>query len=96
MTSLIRATLPTKSTFFMLKPKKYVNVYLITCQSNFVSIAQVSTSKPNAKKDVFLVLTQSGVVTIRRQGDKMGKVTRYSYVQIESAVKVNDNLNLRR
>ena len=37
------------------------------------------------------MLTQTGVATIRRlDNGQMGKVTRYSYVQIESAVKVNE------
>ena len=39
---------------------------------------------------MFLVLTQEDVITIRREGESgMGKVTRYSYVQIESCNKVN-------
>ena len=50
----------------------------------------MSTSKPKAKKPVFLVLTQEGVTTIRREGESgMGKVTKYSYVQIESCNKKN-------
>ena len=36
------------------------------------------------------MLTQEGVTTIRKEGNGgMGKVTRYSYVQIESCNKVN-------
>jgi hypothetical protein len=34
----------------------------------YVEAFKVSTSKPKAKKPVFLVLTQEGVTTIRREG----------------------------
>ena len=46
----------------------------------YVEATKVSTSKLNVKKDVFLVLTQNSIVTIRRKGNEMGKITRYSYV----------------
>ena len=50
----------------------------------------MSSTKPKAKKPVFLVLTPEGVTTIRREGESgMGKVTKYSYVQIESCNKRN-------
>ena len=58
---------------------------------------QISTSKPKVEKSVFLVLTQTGVLTVRRKQNEMGKVTRYSYVQIESAEKEKDpRLNKRQ
>lgn len=54
----------------------------------YVEALKVSSTKPNVTKSVFLILTQNGLATIRRTKDSgMGKVTHYSYVQIESAGK---------
>ena len=48
----------------------------------------MSTSKPNDRKDVLLVVTHNSIVTIRMLGKQMGKLTRYAYCQIESARKM--------
>lgn len=54
----------------------------------YVKAVKVSSSKPAVEKEVYLVLTKNSIVTIRRTGDTLGCVTRYSYVQVESVTKV--------
>ena len=46
----------------------------------YVKAIKVSSTKPNDRKDVYLVLTKTGLYTIRLTGDQMGYITRYLYV----------------